>query len=77
MHKRDDIPIDIQKQVLVDTKFCVEHWHRDWATFRGIWVAMKVLGKSLIASQNKDIKSFSSLTVPVQILCFYKITGCA
>jgi len=58
MHKMNDILIDIQKQAPVDTKYRAGRWHRDRATFRGLWVEMKVYGKSLISPQNKDVKKF-------------------
>lgn len=53
---------DILTRVLeappVDTRYVAGRWHRDRATWRGVWVEARVWGASLGAPKNRDVRKF-------------------
>jgi LPS sulfotransferase NodH len=61
-HRRRDFPSDILTRVReappVDTRYVAGRWHRDRLTWRGIWVEARVLGASVLAPRNRDVRKF-------------------
>ena len=54
----DDILSRVRAHPPVDTQYTAGRWHRDRATWRGVWVETKVLGKTLVTAPNRDVRKF-------------------
>lgn len=54
----NDILTRVRQAAPVDTSYIAGRWHRDRLTHRGVWVEARVLGASLLAPRNREVRKF-------------------